>query len=100
VHFQGTGERLNSGHPPRRPTDHHGSLQGADADSAVRVGGGVRRAVAAKAVVTATAGAGWRRSTARRRQLLWLVGWMFAAIQLEMEVFGREQAGCGWRFPA
>jgi two-component system NtrC family sensor kinase len=31
--------------------------------------------------------------TARRRQLLWLVGWMFAAIQLEMEVFGREQAG-------
>ena len=62
MHFQGTGERLNSGHPPRRPTDHHGSLQGADADSAVRVGGGVRRAVAAKAVVTATAGAGWRRS--------------------------------------
>ena len=31
--------------------------------------------------------------TARRRQLLWLVGWMFAAIQLEMEVFGRGQAG-------
>ncbi|HEX4311420.1 MAG TPA: ATP-binding protein [Acidobacteriaceae bacterium] len=31
--------------------------------------------------------------TARRRQLLWLVGWMFAAIQLEMEVFGREQTG-------
>jgi two-component system, NtrC family, sensor kinase len=31
--------------------------------------------------------------TARRRQLLWLVGWMFAAIQLEMEVFGREQSG-------
>jgi len=32
-------------------------------------------------------------ATARRRQLLWLVGWMFAAIQLEMEVFGRTQAG-------
>ncbi len=31
--------------------------------------------------------------TARRRQLLWLVGWMFAAIQLEMEVFGRQQPG-------
>ncbi len=31
--------------------------------------------------------------TARRRQLLWLVGWMFVAIQLEMEVFGRGQAG-------
>jgi signal transduction histidine kinase len=31
--------------------------------------------------------------TARRRQLLWLVGWMFAAIQLEMEVFGRGQTG-------
>jgi signal transduction histidine kinase len=31
--------------------------------------------------------------SARRRQLLWLVGWMFASIQLEMEVFGREQAG-------
>ncbi len=31
--------------------------------------------------------------TARRRQLLWLVGWMFAAIQLEMEVFGRTEAG-------
>jgi two-component system, NtrC family, sensor kinase len=31
--------------------------------------------------------------TARRRQLFWLVGWMFAAIQLEMEVFGRDQAG-------
>lgn len=28
----------------------------------------------------------------RRRQLLWLVGWMFAAIELEMEVFGRGQA--------
>jgi signal transduction histidine kinase len=25
--------------------------------------------------------------------MMWLVGWMFAAIQLEMEVFGREQAG-------
>jgi signal transduction histidine kinase len=32
-------------------------------------------------------------TTARHRQLLWLVGWMFAAIQLEMEVFGRTQAG-------
>ncbi|MFP5230027.1 MAG: sensor histidine kinase [Acidobacteriota bacterium] len=32
-------------------------------------------------------------ATARRRQLLWLVGWMFAAIQLEMEVFGRSQPG-------
>jgi signal transduction histidine kinase len=32
-------------------------------------------------------------TTARRRQLLWLVGWMFAAIQLEMEVFGRSQSG-------
>src|ERR1700728_1989527 len=32
-------------------------------------------------------------ATARRRQLLWLVGWMFAAIQLEMEVFGRAQTG-------
>ncbi len=31
--------------------------------------------------------------TARRRQLLWLVGWMFAAIQLEMEVFGRAESG-------
>ncbi len=31
--------------------------------------------------------------TARRRQLLWLVGWMFAAIQLEMDVFGRTHAG-------
>lgn len=29
----------------------------------------------------------------RRRQLLWLVGWMFAAIQLEMEVLGRGQTG-------
>jgi two-component system NtrC family sensor kinase len=34
-------------------------------------------------------------TTGRRRQLLWLVGWMFAAIQLEMEVFGRNQTG-GW----
>ena len=32
-------------------------------------------------------------TTARRRQLLWLVGWMFVAIQLEMEVFGRSQPG-------
>ncbi len=32
-------------------------------------------------------------TTARRRQLLWLVGWMFVAIQLEMEVFGRAQSG-------
>ncbi|HVT97784.1 MAG TPA: histidine kinase dimerization/phospho-acceptor domain-containing protein, partial [Acidobacteriaceae bacterium] len=32
-------------------------------------------------------------TTARRRQLLWLVGWMFAAIQLEMEVFGRTEPG-------
>ena len=32
-------------------------------------------------------------TTARQRQMMWLVGWMFAAIQLEMEVFGREQAG-------
>lgn len=32
-------------------------------------------------------------ATARRRQLLWLVGWMFAAIQLEMEVFGRAHSG-------
>ena len=32
-------------------------------------------------------------TTARQRQLMWLVGWMFAAIQLEMEVFGRGQAG-------
>jgi len=32
-------------------------------------------------------------TTARRRQLLWLVGWMFAAIQLEMEVFGRGDSG-------
>ncbi len=31
--------------------------------------------------------------SARRRQLLWLAGWMFAAIQLEMEVFGRSQSG-------
>ncbi len=30
---------------------------------------------------------------ARRRQLLWLVGWMFAAIQMEMEVVGRGGAG-------
>lgn len=28
-------------------------------------------------------------TTARRRQLLWLAGWMFVAIQLEIEVFGR-----------
>jgi signal transduction histidine kinase len=32
-------------------------------------------------------------TSARRRQLLWLVGWMFAAIQLEIEVFGRTQTG-------
>ena len=32
-------------------------------------------------------------ATARRRQLLWLVGWMFAAIQLEMDVFGRAHSG-------
>ena len=32
-------------------------------------------------------------ATARRRQLLWLVGWMFAAIQLEMDVFGRAHTG-------
>jgi two-component system, NtrC family, sensor kinase len=32
-------------------------------------------------------------TTGRRRQLLWLVGWMFVAIQLEMEVFGRSQSG-------
>ncbi len=32
-------------------------------------------------------------ASARRRQLLWLVGWMFVAIQLEMEVFGRAQSG-------
>jgi signal transduction histidine kinase len=31
--------------------------------------------------------------SARRRQLLWLAGWMFAAIQLEMEVFGRSHSG-------
>lgn len=31
--------------------------------------------------------------SARHRQLLWLVGWMFAAIQLEMEVLGRGQTG-------
>lgn len=30
---------------------------------------------------------------ARRRQLLWLVGWMFAAIQMEMEVGGRVGSG-------
>lgn len=30
---------------------------------------------------------------ARRRQLLWLVGWMFAAIQMEMEVAGRAGSG-------
>ncbi len=30
---------------------------------------------------------------ARRRQLLWLVGWMFAAIQMEMEVVGHSAAG-------
>jgi signal transduction histidine kinase len=30
---------------------------------------------------------------ARRRQLLWLVGWMFAAIQMEMEVLGRGGTG-------
>jgi signal transduction histidine kinase len=29
----------------------------------------------------------------RRRQLLWLVGWMFAAIQMEMEVLGRSGTG-------
>lgn len=29
----------------------------------------------------------------RRRQLLWLAGWMFAAIQLEMEVLGRSHSG-------
>jgi signal transduction histidine kinase len=29
----------------------------------------------------------------RRRQLLWLVGWMFAAIQLEMEVLGPGPSG-------
>jgi signal transduction histidine kinase len=32
-------------------------------------------------------------ASARRRQLLWLVGWMFVAVQLEMEVFGRAQSG-------
>lgn len=32
-------------------------------------------------------------TSARRRQLLWLMGWMFAAIELEMEVFGRAQTG-------
>ena len=32
-------------------------------------------------------------TTARQRQLMWLAGWMFAAIQLEMEVFGRAQTG-------
>lgn len=30
---------------------------------------------------------------ARRRQLLWLVGWMFAAIQMEMEIVGHSGAG-------
>jgi two-component system, NtrC family, sensor kinase len=30
---------------------------------------------------------------ARRRQLLWLVGWMFAAIQMEMVVVGRSTTG-------
>jgi signal transduction histidine kinase len=30
---------------------------------------------------------------ARRRQLLWLVGWMFAAIQMELVVVGRGAAG-------
>lgn len=30
---------------------------------------------------------------ARRRQLLWLVGWMFAAIQIEMEVAGHTASG-------
>jgi two-component system, NtrC family, sensor kinase len=30
---------------------------------------------------------------ARRRQLLWLVGWMFAAIQMETEVLGRGGSG-------
>ena len=32
-------------------------------------------------------------ASARRRQLLWLTGWMLIAIQLEMEVFGRAQSG-------
>jgi signal transduction histidine kinase len=31
--------------------------------------------------------------SARRRQLLWLVGWMFAAIQMEMEVLGPGHTG-------
>jgi len=31
--------------------------------------------------------------SARHRQLLWLAGWMFAAIQLEIEVFGRGHSG-------
>ena len=30
---------------------------------------------------------------ARRRKLLWLVGWMFAAIQMEMEVVGHGGSG-------
>jgi len=30
---------------------------------------------------------------ARRRQLLWLVGWMFAAIQMEMQVAGSSGSG-------